>query len=483
MTLTELIAAYRTDPDSPIRKLRYATKQNYANLTARLDLQHGYERIDELKARDMLRWHEMWSADGKIPMGHSLIGMLRTLCSFGATIMDDESCLRLSTLLSKQRFAMGKPRTERLTSGQANAVRAMAHKMGFHSVALAQAFQFECILRQRDSIGEWVPVDEPGVSAVLWHGEKWLRGITWNEIDEALILRHITSKRNKLIEVPLQGAPMLIEEFTRFELLPERGPIIISEATERPYTAVAFRRLWREIATAAGIPNTVRNMDSRAGAITEATEAGADLEHIKHAATHSDIAMTQRYARGAAEKTAGVMEKRAAFRLAGNREIRGRDDDLRFIDLALQRQREKIFVTLTWRHRWPAIGCKENEMDSYQPIYDAVRSRISSCDIGSIVESAARGAFDTGMLWPILQQEFCIAAGEMARPSAVYRPSVVPDGNKWCALYGDDLMHGVSGFGDTPEEAMRDFDQNWLKQKTPTAIRMTREAANSAVHA
>lgn len=118
-------------------------------------------------------------------------------------------------------------------------------------------------------------------------------------------------------------------------------------------------------------------------------------------------------------------------------------------------------------------------MDTYQPIYDAVRSKIGGCDIGQIVESAARNAFDTGMLWPILQQEFCIAASEMTRPSSVYRPSIAPDGNKWCALYGDNLAEGVSGFGDTPDEAMKDFDQNWLKQKTPVAVRMERQSAHT----
>ena len=55
-------------------------------------------------------------------------------------------------------------------------------------------------------------------------------------------------------------------------------------------------------------------MDSRAGAITEATDAGADLEHIRHAATHSDISMTQRYSRGDADKTAGVLRQRVAHR-------------------------------------------------------------------------------------------------------------------------------------------------------------------------
>jgi hypothetical protein len=113
---------------------------------------------------------------------------------------------------------------------------------------------------------------------------------------------------------------------------------------------------------------------------------------------------------------------------------------------------------------------RDDMSDSYQAIYDAVRSRIRGCDVSQVVENAARNAFDTGRLFPILQQEFCIAAGEIARPSAVYRPSLGPDGSKWCALYGEDLMNGVAGFGDTPEEAMRDFDHNWMKQKTPMAI-------------
>jgi hypothetical protein len=32
------------------------------------------------------------------------------------------------------------------------------------------------------------------------------------------------------------------------------------------------------------------------------------LEDVRHAATHSDIAMTQRYSRGSAEKVANVMQ-------------------------------------------------------------------------------------------------------------------------------------------------------------------------------
>jgi hypothetical protein len=55
-------------------------------------------------------------------------------------------------------------------------------------------------------------------------------------------------------------------------------------------------------------------MDSRAGAITEATDAGATLEETRHAATHSDTKMTQRYSRGSSDKIAAVMKKRIEHR-------------------------------------------------------------------------------------------------------------------------------------------------------------------------
>ena len=53
------------------------------------------------------------------------------------------------------------------------------------------------------------------------------------------------------------------------------------------------------------------------------------------------------------------------------------------------------------------------------------------------------------------------AAQEVMRPSAIYRPRVSIDGDKWCALYGDNLQDGVAGFGDSPAEAMADFDDRW----------------------
>ena len=313
-SLGSLIGCYKTDPDSTYHALRFRTRENYNALLRRIDRDRGLEQVAEIKARSVKRWHEEWSSDERTAMGHSLVGMLRTLFTFGSTILDSPDCRMAKMLLHDMRFKMAPARKEWLTADQAIAVRAQAHKEGLHSIALAQAFQFELMLRQKDVIGEWVPQSEPGTSDVLAGNEKWLRGLRWSEIDQNLILRHTTSKRGKDIEVDLHRAPMVMDELGLVGTLPTSGPIIVSEPAGIPWTNYEFRRQWRKVARAAGVPDTVYNMDSRAGGISEATAAGADLEHVRHAATHGDISMTQRYSRGSVEKVAKVMDLRAAHR-------------------------------------------------------------------------------------------------------------------------------------------------------------------------
>lgn len=318
-TLRSLMRAYKTDPDSQYRKIRYNSRIHYDALMSLIEAEHGDKLLADLKGRTFSRLHEDWTKDGKIAIAHAKIGMLRTLFSFGATLLEDDDCSRLSGILSKMRFAMPKPRTERLTADQAVAIRAKAHELGRPSIALAQAFQFECMLRQKDVIGEWVPIREPGISDIQSDGLKWLRGIRWEEIDQNQVLRHVTSKRQKEIQISLQNAPMVLEELAYQDVInlgktPTSGPIIRSEFDGLPWTGPEFRRWWRIVAEAAGVPKTVRNMDSRAGAISEATDAGADLEHVRHAATHSNISMTQRYSRGAEDKIEVVQLARLKHR-------------------------------------------------------------------------------------------------------------------------------------------------------------------------
>jgi hypothetical protein len=52
---------------------------------------------------------------------------------------------------------------------------------------------------------------------------------------------------------------------------------------------------------------------------------------------------------------------------------------------------------------------------------------------------------------------------EYTRPSVIRRPKIYIDGDQWCALYGENLQEGVAGFGDSPELACMNFDENWVK--------------------
>lgn len=60
------------------------------------------------------------------------------------------------------------------------------------------------------------------------------------------------------------------------------------------------------------------------------------------------------------------------------------------------------------------------------------------------------------------------AADAQAAPHALMRPRLYLDGNMYCALYGDDIMSGCAGFGETAAAAMAAFDAAWTGTKAPT---------------
>ena len=331
-TLRSLINCYQTDPDSKYRKLRYKVRVGADGLLRRLSADYGSTLLTDIKGRKVLEWHRTWTHGGLKPsIGGAFVGQLRTLFTFGRSILEIQECVRLGQIMHDLRFEGTKARKVSLTAEQANAIRYKARlHFGWDSVAMVQAFQFECTMRQKDVIGEWVPLDEPGISDVIYRGRKWLRGIRWEEIDENLVLRHITSKKQKETEVDLKLAPMVLEELQEYcegqpvvmtdpvtmkvtarrDLLPATGPVVLCEIHAFPWFDTEYRRKWRKVASECGIPKNVFSMDSRSGAISEAIAAGVPLEFVRHAATHSDIAQTQEYDRIQAKATATTMRAR-----------------------------------------------------------------------------------------------------------------------------------------------------------------------------
>ncbi len=258
------------------------------------------------RARDVLEAHKKWEGGHKVAMAHSLATMLRTVIGFGATILEDPDCQRLRGIMAGLRFRNAKRRGVVLTSEQADYIRDGASENFYYCIALAQAFQQDTALRQKDIIGEWVPVTDPAPSTVLSADgkEKWVRGITREEVSADLILTHKTSKRGQVLSFDLKVCPAVMEEW---DFAPERGPLIVDPETDLPYEAWKFRRIWRRQADAVGVPKGVWNMDSRSGRITQAFADGANPDDIRKFAGHNNLSTTMGYSRGAADAIGRVL--------------------------------------------------------------------------------------------------------------------------------------------------------------------------------
>ena len=336
-SLASLIHCYQTDPDSTYIENRYHVRVNRDSLLRRIVAKHGSEPLSAINTRTILAWYREWTDGGqKLATGSAFIGQLRTLFAFGATLLVDPECERLCGALHKRRFASPKSKDVSLTTEDVIAIRAKAHEYGWESIAMAQAFQWECTFRQKDCVGEIVPISEPGASDVHQNGWKWLRGIRWEEIDENLILRHVTSKKQKLSTVDLKLADFVLAELQAYcdgqpvvtvneatlavtvhrDLLPASGPIILNEQTAFPWSSNEYRRKWRILARACGLSDTKKSMGSRHGAIKEAIQAGVPMEYVRHAAVHSDLSQTSHYDNSQAESNAKSMKMRAEGRRA-----------------------------------------------------------------------------------------------------------------------------------------------------------------------
>jgi len=289
-TVAGLISVYRSHKNSGYQKLRYSTQRHYNTLSDRLIADCGSILLTDLNADAFNSQYEKWIEDDKTAMGHSLMGMFRIILGFGVTALDDAECRRLAVILSNMRFKLPRQRDERLTIAQVRAIRDKAHELGRHSIALAQAFQTDLKLKQKEIVGEWVPLSEPDPSDVIHEGLKWIRGIKWENVDANFILHHTTVKPVKTIDADLKSFPMIAEELKRDARIldrskfPSAGPIIVSEFTKRPWITNEYRRIWRKIASAVGVPKTVRNADSRVG-VTESDDD--DKNPAQHDTRHA----------------------------------------------------------------------------------------------------------------------------------------------------------------------------------------------------
>ena len=318
-TIRSLIRAYQTDPDSPYQEVKESTRQRDYDPSLRIvEAAVGTRRVDALTMKDFKRWHRKFAepaeegGERRPRRAHGAITALRMIFKYGST-MNWQDCRIARSILSDMRFKRPERRREALNRDQAASVIEEAISRGQLSLALAQALQFELSLRQIDVIGEWLKTNER--SGIVYNGRRWTNGLTWSNVSPDLILIKRTSKTDARGEWNLRLFPLVMKVL---DLIPDEqriGPMIVSESHGRPYRSNDYQKHWRRIARAVGIPDHVWNMDSRAGGISEADEAGADPRDLQAHATHEDFKTTQRYIRSTTlNRTSRIADLKARAR-------------------------------------------------------------------------------------------------------------------------------------------------------------------------
>lgn len=319
-TIKGLIQVYRKTEESPYHNIKHNTRRMYDQSLDLIESAVGARQLSKLTGLDFTRWYnnlKLPAKDGgaeRQRRAYKAMQLFRIIVKFGV-VANISECVRLATILQNMEFSAPAARTQHITFQQVEAVCAKALSKGRLSIAIAQALQFELTLRQIDVIGIWEPLDITGEhTGIINKGQRWTGGVTWSHIDSHGILSKVTTKTGQLAEHDTTAYPFLRKLLDMVPLHQRIGPIIINETTGIPYRHKQFATIWRQIADECGISKDVWNRDSRAGGVTEGSDAGANIEHLRHHANHSNISTTIRYDRKTVEKTRTVAELRIAHR-------------------------------------------------------------------------------------------------------------------------------------------------------------------------
>lgn len=332
-TVLSLSRLYQEHEDSPFHEVKRNTQRSYSDSLKIIENTVGSRIIRNLTTLDVRRWYRAWRApkvEGERPRinrAHDAVSVFRMILRFGAALKHKE-CGELDRELAMLRFERGGAREQKMTSVQTIAFVRKVLEQGAagiipaeraRSMAIGVAAQFDLLLRQKDVIGEWAPA-EPGVTGAVYSGgEMWTGRFRWENVP-GWLLRLKTSKTRSAIEFDLTKYSILFPLLDSVPLHERTGAIIKGEHG-LPIRERSYRKWFRQIARAAGIPDDVWLMDSRAGGATEADEAGADLKAISDHLTHSKTSMTVRYIRNAGrteEVAAARTRKREADGTGGS---------------------------------------------------------------------------------------------------------------------------------------------------------------------
>lgn len=325
-TVRSACRVYQTHPYSRFHSVKSNTRKSYTDSLKVIETTVGARLIRRVTVLDVQHWYDMWrrpvepGGRERIDRAHDAVTMFKTVLRFNAAVSRSRpECNQLLEELknasSLVTFEKGGAREEEMTYAYASAFIRTALDQGKRGVipyerglymSIGVAAQFELLLRQKDIIGErpktQADLDKAirqGATAIAYGNQAWTGFFTWENIPGwRWRMKTSKSKYRQAANFDLTIYGLL---FPLLEAVPHQdrtGAVVKGEhgyaVQERTY-----RGWFREIARAAGIPDTVWVMDARAGGATEAEDAGADLSAIRGLLTHSEKqeATTLRYIR------------------------------------------------------------------------------------------------------------------------------------------------------------------------------------------
>jgi hypothetical protein len=317
---------YQEHPLSPFNRVKHNTRRTYLKDLRLIEATVGQRLRRNVTILDVQRWYEEWrkpaDAGGRerIDRAHDAVAMVRTVVYFLAALRFPE-CKQLASELERVKFEKGGAREQELTYQHATAFIKTA--MQFErdgvmppgralNIAIGTIAQFELLLRQMDIIGEWAAAAATrklpaGIATLELDGETWAGFFTWEHIAGwRWRMKTSKSKYRSAAEFDLANYTLLLPLLEAVPL-EQRSGAVVKGAKGLPVRRDMYGRWFRQIARAAGIPDAIWNMDARAGGATEADEAGAALEAIQGALTHTKESTTLRYLRRGRSKQIGLV--------------------------------------------------------------------------------------------------------------------------------------------------------------------------------
>lgn len=321
-TVESLADCYESDPDSGYASLQGNTAEGYRPWLKMVRETIGKRVVSRVVAKETRRWYREWKAlasrrgtDGT-RQAYGGVQAWKILLNYGIEC-GIQKCRQLRVDMEKIRFPRNPPRNVTITFAEAKRFVIEAMRRGWKNLALTQAIQFECFLRQKDAIGAWQKVAadyiaQPG--EIVRRGKVW-RGMTMNMITLDTDLKIRTSKTGQPVVHKTSACQLVVLVLAAFGPDEWKGPVACRpDGTPFP-DRQSYAKAWRKIAKAVGISDEAQNMDNRASAVSEAAEAGVATDDIQRQTGHSGtVILDKTYKRLGSEASQRSHEARRKFR-------------------------------------------------------------------------------------------------------------------------------------------------------------------------